>query len=173
MKEGNNMAVEAQTATDLEFERKSKEVEATNKTREGIGTRLKVGRTRGKGSQVITFEQFDESKPETLPITIEKFMEVTGIKTEYEKDKTCLVSLLIAGFNDDTYTAASDPLSEFVENVWPADAKLTFRTAVRNYSKGVSVSLEDAASLIRPGFVKQFGSDSQVASLSVNMADNG
>ena len=145
------MAVEAQSPADLEFERKQAEVAAANKTRTGVGTRLKAGRTRGKGSMIISWEQFDESLPESLPTSIQQFMEITG-----KKDEPSLVNYLIAGYNDESYTAASDPLAEFVDPTWPADAQTQFRLVTRNYSRGANVSLEDAVALIKPGFEKQF-----------------
>lgn len=143
--------VEVQSQTDVEFEKKQKEVDATNATRTGVGTRLKVGRTRGKSSMVITWEAFDDAKPDTLPTTIQQFMDITGVK-----DEPSLVSNLIAGFNDASYTAASDPLAEYVEATWPPEAQTQFRLVVRNYSRGAQVSLEDAVTLIKPGFEKQF-----------------
>ena len=82
---------------------------------------------------------------------------MTGVTSEYEKDKICLVSLLIAGYNDAMYTNASDPLAEFVEATWPEEAQAQFRLVTRNYSRGAGVPLEDAVALIKPGFVKQFG----------------
>jgi hypothetical protein len=140
------------TATPDEFAIAQAEAEKDNASRSGIGTRLKVGRTRGKGSIVIKYENFDESQPDTLPKSIEQFMEVTGVKSEPD-----LVNLLIAGHNEALYTAASDPLAEFVEETWPTEVKTQFRLVVRNYSRGASVSLDDAVELIKPGFVKQFG----------------
>lgn len=145
------MATEAASPQDLEFQRKEKEVEALNATKTGKGVRARVGRTRGKSSIVITWDAFDESKPETLPTTIQEFMDITGVK-----DEPSLVNHLIAGFNDASYTAASDPLAEFVDYTWPPEAQTQFRLVVRNYSRGASVSLEDAVALIKPGFSKQF-----------------
>ena len=145
------MAVEASSPQDLEFERKSKEVDATNATRKGVGTRMKIGKTRGKGSMVVTWEAFDDAKPETLPTSIQQFMDITNVK-----DEPSLVNFLIAGYNDESYTAASDPLAEYVEPTWPPEAQTQFRLVVRNYSRGASVSLEDAVALIKPGFSKQF-----------------
>ncbi len=145
------MSTEAQTPADLEFERKQKEVDAANASKSGKGTRSKVGRTRGKGSMVITWDAFDDSKPETLPATIEEFMNITG-----KKDEPSLVSFLISGYNDEAYTAASDPLAEYVEATWPPEAQAQFRLVVRNYARGVQVSLDDAVALIKPGFSKQF-----------------
>jgi hypothetical protein len=137
---------------DTEYSKAEAEVNASNSTLTGVGPRWKVGRTRGKGSIVIKYQQFDESQPETLPTSIQQFMEITG-----KKEENALVGYLIAGYNDELYTAASDPLAEFVEPTWPADAQTQFRLVVRNYSRGANVPLEDAVTLIKPGFISQFG----------------
>ena len=145
------MATEATSPRDLELQRREKEAEITNASRSGLGTRVRVGQTRGKNPMIISWDAFDYSKPETLPTTIESFMEVSG-----KKDQTSLVDYLIRGYNDAAYEAASDPLAEFVNDTWPADAQTQFRLVVRNYSRGANVSLEDAVTLIKPGFEKQF-----------------
>lgn len=145
------MAVEASSPRELELQQKQKEAEIVNGKRSGVGTRVRVGQTRGKNPLVITWEAFDESKPDTLPTEIQQFMEVTGVK-----DQPTLVNLLIAGYNDSQYTAASDPLAEYVDATWPDDAQAQFRLVVRNYSRGANVSLEDAVALIKPGFAAQF-----------------
>jgi len=147
------MAVEATSPRELEVERKTAEADVTNKGRSGVGTRVRVGQTRGKNPMVITWEAFDDSQPATLPTSIQQFMEVTKVEKEAE-----LVGFLIVGYNDSLYTAASDPLAEYVDATWPADAQTQFRLVVRNYSRGASVSLEDAVMLIKPGFAKQFAS---------------
>lgn len=137
----------------LEIEREKAEAEATaeNAKRSGVGTRITVGQTRGKGTMVIKYERFDDSKPDTLPTSINQFMETTQVK-----DEPSLVGFLIAGYNEAQYTAASDPLAEYVDPTWPDDAKTQFRLVVRNYSRGANVPLEDAVGLIKPGFEKQF-----------------
>lgn len=145
------MSADEKTAKDIELETKEKEAETYNASLSGVGVRRRVGQTRGKNPVVITWDAFDESKPDTLPTTIQQFMEVTGVK-----DEPSLVSYLIGGYNDAAYTAASDPLKEFVDLSWPQDAQTQFRLVVRNYSRGASVSLEDAVALIKPGFEKQF-----------------
>ena len=145
------MEVEATSPRELELQRKEAEAVAVNAGRTGIGTRMRVGQTRGKNPLVISWEAFDDSQPATLPISIQGFMEVTN--TEKEAD---LVSFLINGYNDANYTAASDPLAEYVESTWPPEAQTQFRLVVLNYSRGASVSLDDAVALIKPGFVKQF-----------------
>jgi hypothetical protein len=144
-KEQKAEAIKARTA---DMDRREKELNA-GKT--GVGTRFFLAMTRGKGPVEIKYEAFDDTKPETLPTSIAQFMEITAVK-----DEPSLVSYLIGGFNDANYTAASDPLAEYVEDSWPADAKTQFRLVVRNYARGAVVSLEDAVNLIKPGFIKQF-----------------
>ena len=120
-----------------------------NKGRTGKGTRVRVGQTRGKNPQVINWEAFDDSLPDTLPATLSEFMEIT--KTQDEK---LIVQYLVDGYNDAQYTAASDPIAEFVNPVWPDDVQKQFRLVVRNYSNATGVSLEDAVALIKPGIEK-------------------
>lgn len=117
-----------------------------------MGPRFKVGATRGKNPTIITFENFDVSLPDTLPKTVQEMVEFVGS----DKSDT-LLDYLIRGYNEAQYEAASDPLAEYVSDVWSPEVKLTFRTAVRNYSKGLGIDLEDAVAIIRPGFAKKFG----------------
>ena len=145
------MSDDQKTAKEIELEAKQKEADGVNATRTGVGTRTRVGQTRGKNPMVISWEAFDESKPETLPTSIQQFMDVTNVK-----DEPSMVSFLIGGLNDANYTAASDPLAEYVDLAWPQEVQTQFRLVVRNYSRGASVSLEDAVALIKPGFIKQF-----------------
>ena len=145
------MAVEATTPADLEFQRKSAEVEAENKGRSGVGLRKAIGKTRGKGSVTVTWERFDESQPDTLPKSIKEFNEITKVS-----DEPTLLAYLIEGFNSAAYTAASDPLAEFVNPAWSDEVQTQFRTVVRNYARGVNVSIEDAVKLIKPGFDASF-----------------
>lgn len=142
---------EVETPKDPEREAAQAKADEANKSRSGLGTRVHVGRTRGKSSLVVSWEAFDDSKPDTLPTSIQSFMETTNVK-----DEPSLVSFLITGYNDSMYTAASDPLAEYVNPSWPADAQTQFRLVVRNYSRGTNVSLESAVELIKPGFDKQF-----------------
>ena len=136
--------------TELEVAREALEAKAaeTNKARTGKGTRVKVGSTRGKNPQAITFESFDLSLPETLPADSEEFLALTGTK-----DAKVLLSYLLDGYNDAMYTAASDPIAEYVEQSWSEDVQKAFRMAVRNFASGASVSIEDAVALIKPGIV--------------------
>lgn len=142
---------------DLNQQIRQSEADEENSKKTGLGTRTMVGQTRGKNPLVIAWPAFDDSKPETLPVSIAQFVQITGVTNEYEKDKICLVSLLIAGYNDAMYTNASDPLAEFVEPTWPEEAQAQFRLVTRNYSRGAMVPLEEAVALVKPGFVKQFG----------------
>ncbi len=120
-----------------------------NDTRTGKGTRVSVGLTRGRNPQVISFEEFDEALPETLPTTLSEFMEVTKIQ-----DEAVIVNYLIDGFNAASYTTASDPIAEFVEPTWDDETKKQFRIVVRNYANSTECSIEDAVALIKPGIVK-------------------
>lgn len=138
-----------QTAREKELEALQVKSEETNKSRTGKGTRVRVGQTRGKNPQVISWEAFDDSQPDTLPATLSEFMEIT--KTQDEK---LIVSYLIDGYNVAQYTAASDPIAEFVNPTWPDDVQKQFRLVVRNYSNATGVSLEDAVALIKPGIEK-------------------
>jgi len=123
------------------------EVESANKARSGKGTRLKYGNTRGKGSIPIKWEAFDESLPDTLPVSIAEFMELTKVKEEKE-----LLNYLIVGFNDDMYTQASDPIAEYVNDAWDKDTKAQFRLVVRNMAKALQgmKSLEEVVAMIKP-----------------------
>ncbi len=120
----------------------------TNKARTGKGTRVEVGSTRGRSTQVISFEQWDESKPDTLPTTLSEFMDLRRI-TE-EKD---IIKRLIIGDNSLLYSDASDPIAEFVDPTWSDDVQSRFRIVVRNYAVNAQVSIEDAVALIKPGIV--------------------
>lgn len=146
------MSEEQKTAVETARDKAEAAAVAENATRTGIGPRQKVGATRGKNPQVITFESFDDSLPDSLPKTVESFMEVTKATTQ-----EALVDYLIRGYNAASYESASDPLAEYVVASWDAQVQLTFRTAVRNYSKGLGIALEDAVAIIRPGFTAKFG----------------
>src|SRR5882672_6991049 len=111
----------------------------TNASRTGKGTRVKVGSTRGKNPQPISFEQFDTELPDTLPKTLSEFMDLVG---EADKTEASIVGFIIDGFNDAQYTAASDPIAEYVDASWPEEIRKNFRMVVRNYSQGAKVSIE-------------------------------
>lgn len=158
------MSEDQKSALDIAREKAEASAKATNDSRgtysgEGdqkkfvanVGPRIKVGATKGKNPQIVSWEAFDDAFPESLPKSVAQFMEI--VTNEENK----LVDYLIRGYNDANQEAASDPLSEYVVSSWPADVQSTFRQAVRNYSRGLEMSLEDAVNIIRPGFVKKFG----------------
>jgi hypothetical protein len=143
------MAKEANTVTDVraaQVEEFQKKADETNKTRTGKGTRIRVGQTRGKNPQVITWEAFDDSQPDTLPATLAEFMEIAKVQ-----DEKTIVSFLIDGYNASQYTAASDPIAEYVNPTWSEDVQRQFRLVVRNYANATGASIEDAVNLIKPG----------------------
>lgn len=129
------------------------EVNAANEKRSGKGTRLKCSNTRGKGSIAIKYEYFDESKPETLPTSMEEFTTLTKIEEE-----TVLVKLLISGYNDLKYTEASDPIAEYVNLEWDDARQLAFRSIVRSMTKNAAgtMSLEEVVEMIKPKFEVAF-----------------
>lgn len=135
-----------------ELAQAQKDCDNENAKRSGIGTRMFAGQTRGKGALVIKYENFDTSKPETCPTSIQGFMENTGTKAESE-----LVAFLIEGYNNDKFTSASDPLAEYVNEAWSPEVQNQFRITVRNYARGAETSIEEAVTLIKPGFDKKFG----------------
>jgi hypothetical protein len=145
------MSNEEKTALELEREQMETAAQSENAKRSGVGTRIKVGSTRGKATQNIKYEFFDESQPDTCPKTVEQFVSITGIKANSE-----LCELLIVGYNDKQYTEASDPIAEFVNPAWPDDVKLQFRTVVRNLAKMQNITISEASDLVKPGTEKKF-----------------
>ena len=142
------MAQQATNAADLreQMVRETQaKVDEQNKARSGKGTRLRVAQTRGKNPQVITFEQFDTEQKDTLPSSLQEFAELTKVTEEKE-----ILEYAIDGWNQAQYSAASDPIAEYVESGWDKDTILRFRTVVRNYASGAEVPLEDAVALIKP-----------------------
>jgi hypothetical protein len=140
------MSEDEKTALELAEEAAQKKADETNAARSGKGTRVKVGMTRGRNPQVISFERFDDSLPDTLPSTLSEFMEIAKVN-----DEKLIVSYLLDGFNSANYTAASDPVAEYVDPSWSEDVQKQFRLVVRNYSVATGVSIEDAVALIKPG----------------------
>jgi len=141
----------AKTELEIAREKLDESAKAANSARTGKGTRVKVGSTRGKNPQAISYEAFDESLPETLPKSLGEFMELTKIN-----DEAAITGLLIDGYNDSQYTAASDPIAEYVNPAWSDDVQKQFRMVVRNYVAALqgTVSIEDAVALIKPGIEK-------------------
>jgi len=150
---------EALKARQAEIDAKEKEA---NASRTGKGLRVFYGMTRGRNPVMIDYENWDDSKPETLPETLTEFMELRGLKDSKDAQKE-IVRRLILGDNDILYQEASDPVSEFVEAHWSEDVKKQFRTVIRNYSQGANVSIDDAVELIKPGFVKSFAKSEAAA----------
>lgn len=143
------MSEEQANAQEAAVKAAQAKADETNKTRTGKGTRVRVGQTRGRNPQVVTWEAFDESLTETLPTSLTEFMDVS--KTQDEK---LIVAYLIDGFNSAQYTAASDPIAEYVEASWPEDIQKNFRMAVRNYSTATGLGIDEAVTLIKPGIQK-------------------
>lgn len=141
---------EAQKARELEMANKEKEL---NKDRTGKGTRIMLGMTRGRNPQEIKYEAFDESQPATLPVDVAEFMSLYESSVGSKLSEPTMVSFLIDGFNSASYSAASDPVAEFVDAAWDDDTKKQFRIVVRNYSIATGNSIEDAVALIKPGIV--------------------
>jgi hypothetical protein len=117
-----------------------------NAKRSGKGTRVAVGKTRGKGSQIISYEEFDESLPDTHPVSFQEFADLTKSASEAE-----IVKFAVLGFNAENYKTASDPIAEFVNPQWPVDVQTQFRIVVRNYAKATNSSIESAVDILKPG----------------------
>jgi len=105
----------------------------------------KKGSTRGKNPREIEYEAFDLKNPESLPKDMKEFMLVTGVKAEAE-----LLELLISGFNDAQYSAASDEIGEFINDAWDKDYQAQFRLTIRNFSKMSNKSVEDTVLMLKP-----------------------
>ncbi len=140
-------AAEKEAMQAREKEIAAKELEA-NKDRTGKGLRVFFGMTRGRNPQMIQYENWNDSLPETLPATLSEFMDLRKITDEKE-----IVKRLVFGDNEILYKEASDPVAEFVDATWPEDVQKQFRIVVRNYSTATGVSIEDAVALIKPGIV--------------------
>jgi hypothetical protein len=136
---------EALKARNADMEKREK---VLNEGKTGKGLRSFLGMTRGRNPLEIQFENWDESLPDTLPLTLSEFMDLR--KVTDEKD---IVRRLILGDNEILYTEASDPVAEYVESTWSDDVKKQFRLVVRNYATATGVSIEDAVALIKPGIV--------------------
>ena len=112
------------------------------------------GKTRGKNPRDIEYLQFNRETPEDLPKTLAEFMEVTGVKEE-----PAILNLLVEGFNESQYSAASDEIGEYINDAWDDKTQAQFRLAVRNYSKISGDSIEDSVALIKPGVDKKWNAD--------------
>lgn len=143
------MSEDMQTERDKKLAEATAKAEETNKGRTGKGTRVRVGQTRGKNPQVVSWEAFDESLTDSLPTSLDELTKLASIK-----DEATLVAYAIDGFNSAQYTAASDPIAEFVEASWPEDIQKNFRMVVRNQAAMLGVSIEDVVNTIKPQVVK-------------------
>jgi hypothetical protein len=169
-KMSENEKAEAKSGREKEIEVKEAELKAQNDKRIEAapkdakgnstykGTLLRVGQTRGKNPQMVVWEAFDEAMPHTLPSSLDEFVKLTQVEKESD-----LVSYVIDGYNSAQYTQASDPVAEFVEASWSEDVQKQFRMAVRNYANAAEVSIEDAATLIKPGIVKSVEAKAKAA----------
>lgn len=124
-----------------------------NEGRTGKGLRVFLSLSRGRNPQEVQYEGFDDTQSDTLPTTLSEFMDLAKVPGTPEGEKL-IVQYLIDGFNSAQYTAASDPIAEFIEASWPDDVQKQFRTVVRNYASGAQVSIEEAVELIKPGVMK-------------------
>ena len=143
------MGNEEKTALELAEEAALAKAKATNDTRTGKGTRVAVGMTRGRNPQVVSWEAFDESQPDTLPKSLSEFMDIAKVS-----DEAVIVSYLLDGFNLSARTNASDPVAEFVDASWPEDVQTRFKASIRNFSRDSGLSIEDAVAIIKPSIVK-------------------
>jgi hypothetical protein len=130
------------------LEAKQAELDAANEKRTGKGTRLQAGYTRGRNTQLVVWEAFNRNKPETLPLTLSEFMDITKVQ-----DEALIVGYLMDGYNDSMREIASDPIAEFVESTWSDEHAKQFRLVVRNYAAALNLSVEDAVGQIKPNFV--------------------
>ena len=138
---------------------RQKEIDAKNVQRSGKGLRLKVGATRGKGSQVIDYEIFDESKPDTMPGSVEEFLNILAKAQDGKAvSETEMLSYLVDGFNAQSYTNASDPIAEHIDASWPEGIQKAFRANIRSYMQMVpGLSVEDVVALVKPAIQKSLG----------------
>jgi hypothetical protein len=142
---------------------KQREFDEANSKRTGRGTRLQVGQTRGKNPQIVVWEAFDESKPDTMPDTVDSFYKLTGVLesgTPAQQEAT-LVSWLVDGYNAAQYTAASDPIAEHINPAWDLDMQKQFKIAIRNYtltmqSVNPNYTLDEAVTLLKPSIEAGF-----------------
>ena len=139
-------AKEAREAAKARTEAFRMEEKKLNEGRSGKGARVFLGMTRGQNPQKIQYEAFDDSQPDTLPVTPSEFMTVT--KTT---DEALLARYLWEGFNAVNYSEASDPIKQFLNLAWDDDTQKSFRLAVRNYSNMTGLTIEDAVAIIKPG----------------------
>jgi hypothetical protein len=152
---------EVKEAREVALQAKRDELKVINDKRTGKGSRLSAGLTRGKNPQIVVFEEFDESQPETLPITVAEFLELTKIDSE-----PVYLSMLIDGYNLQQRTNASDPIAEHVNPAWSEVQQKQFKMAVKNYTAAMQASnpaytLDEAVSLLKPSLEAGFALSQQ------------
>lgn len=116
----------------------------------------KAGKTRGKNPRDITFKVLNR-----LPKTIKEFM---GLFPDAPEADIC--QYLYDGYNENSYSAASDEIGEFIPEGWDKDTEAQFRLAVRNFSKVANMSIEDAVKLILPGTLKAVEAKKEAAKVA-------
>lgn len=121
------------------------------KTERKASLSTKQGSTRGKNPRKIEYLAFDLEKPDTLPLSVTEFMEVTGVKEQPE-----IVALLVDGFNASQYSAASDEIGEYINDAWDKDTQAQFRLAVRNMMKLTGFEVEQVVNMLKPAIEKAF-----------------
>ena len=136
-----------QKARQIELLKTEAELEEKNSAMTGVGLRYFAGLTRGKGSQVVKWLAFDDSDEASYPKTIEDFVSVV------KPTKEDMLRFAVDGFNSAAYSAASDPIAEYVNPSWDDAVKAQFKLVVRNYHRAMNglVSLEEVVKLIKPG----------------------
>lgn len=110
---------------------------------------VKTGKTRGRNPRDIEYQAFDVENPDSLPKTMEEFVQVTG-KGSLEE----LLEYLVAGFNYSAYSAASDEIGEFVKDEWSKEYQAQFRITIRNFSKVSQQSIEEVVEMLMPAIDK-------------------
>lgn len=128
----------------LKTEFKNKEL---NAQRSGVGTRLMAALTRGKGSQVITYEGFDREDAASLPKSLKQFNEIAKF------DESKILNACIDAFNSDNYASASDPVNEYVDAAWTAENKAKFKAAVKAIASAqTDLDIAAVVAIVKPLF---------------------
>lgn len=131
----------------------------------GPQTTVAKGMTRGRNPREIEYLEFNREIPGNIPKTMKEFMDASGVQEE-----AGLVELLVTGFNESQYKAATDEIGEFINPQWDNKTQDSFRLAVRNYSKISGDTIEDAVALIKPGVEKKFNREQEAAAEAAKKA---
>jgi hypothetical protein len=131
----------------------AKELEA-NKDRTGKGTRVMFGFTKGKSSQMISYENWDESQADTLPVDYAECIATLEKRGVAQKDiESAMVKRFILGDNELLYAEAADPVSEFVDPIWPDAVQKSFKMVIKSTATNNGMSIEETVALIKPAYV--------------------